>query len=148
MISNTQTPIYNYKFRSIWRKCMKGKPETWVACQRFLRESLRPHIVDMNRGEGNSQAALRKERQTHVWRSETGRRTSSLALEEGCRSLVRKKSNSPEAWRAQSGPHLRAKNGQVALTLLHFMKVRCEASGWGALGRANCLFSFNQFKKV
>lgn len=96
MISNTQTPIHNYKFRSIWRKCMKGKLETWVACQRFLRESLRPHIVDMNRGEGNSQAALRKERQTHAWRSETGRCTSSLALKEGCRSLVRKKSNTAQ----------------------------------------------------
>lgn len=96
MISNTWTPIYNYKFRSIWRKCMEGKLETWVACRRFPRESLRPHIVDRNRGEGNSHAALKKERQTHAWRSETGRRASSLALGEGCRSLVRKKSNTAQ----------------------------------------------------
>lgn len=116
-----------------------------MACQRFLRESLHPHIVDMNQGEGNSQAALKKKRQTHARKSETGRRTSSLALEEGCKSLVRKKSNTAQKHAGLRVGLILAKNGQVAHTLLHFAKVKCEASGWGVLDHANYLFSFKQF---
>lgn len=63
--------------------------------------------------------------------------------------MVRKKSNTAQKHAGLRVGLILAKNGQVAHTLLHFdllhfAKVKCEASGWGVLGRANCLFSFKQ----
>lgn len=62
--------------------------------------------------------------------------------------MVRKKSNTAQKHAGlRVGLILELKMGKWPTHFsTHFTKVKCEVSGWGVLGRANCLLSFKQFK--